>query len=132
MLNTTMPLIHPVLAVRALTFFVPMHACDGEVARHVPAECPPQGAPKGRIEQGFLDGNEKRGLRIGAGPRGVFVIRPTKGDLSPVRPLHLVSPGYRGLPGLLARHRVLTVIYLSAPPASSPRSAWYEQPTIMR
>src|SRR4029453_1322300 len=124
MLNTTMPLIHPVVAVTALTFFIPMHARDGEVTRHVPAECPPQGAPKGRGEQGFLHGDEKRGLRSGAGPRGVFVIRSTEGDLSPVRPLHMVSPGYRGVHGLLDRHRLRATVCLSAPPASALRCSW--------
>jgi hypothetical protein len=76
MLDETMPLIHPVGAVAAPTLVPPIYARDGQVTRRVLAQGLPQGAPEGRIEEGFVHGNHDRGVIIGAGPGGVFVIRP--------------------------------------------------------
>jgi hypothetical protein len=107
--------------VTAPRLCVPLPACEGEVTRRVPAQRPPQGVPKGRIEEGFLHGHEKRGLGIFSGPRGVVAIYPAARGLDPVKPLNTVSSCYRGVQGFVDGHRCLAFVCLAAPPARGQR-----------
>ena len=73
-LDKTMPLVHPVIAVTSAALFVPMHTGDGQLTRLLPSECTPQGTPKGRIEEGFLDRDHKGRMIVRAGPGRVFAV----------------------------------------------------------
>ena len=52
LLDKTMPLVHPVVAMTVAALFVPMHTGDGKLTSLLPTKAAPQGAPKGRMAEG--------------------------------------------------------------------------------
>ncbi len=74
LLDKTMPLVHPVVAMTVAALFVPMHTGDGKLTSLLPTKAAPQGAPKGRIEESFMHRNHKRRVIVRAGPGRVFAV----------------------------------------------------------
>ena len=69
-----MPLVHPVVAMTSVALFVPVRTGDGQITGFLPTEGAPQGAPKGRIKESFLDRDQKGRVIVRTGPRRVFVV----------------------------------------------------------
>ena len=104
MLDKTMPLVHPVVAMTAAARFVPMRTGDGQITSFLPAEGASQGAPKGRIKEGFLDRDQKGGVIVRTRPGRVFTVGSGVDGGHAVSPVHVV-PAFDGfVDGLLDRH----------------------------
>ena len=103
-LDKTMPLVHPVVAVTAVALCVPMHTGDGQLTGLLPAEGAPQGLPKGRIEEAFLDRDHKGRVIVRARPGRVFAVGAGVDGGDAVRPEQVVPAFDGGVDGLLDGH----------------------------
>ena len=90
-LNKTMPLIHPIGAVAAATFFMPVLTGDREITRVLPSQGMTQGLPEARVEEAFFHRHEKRRGVIFSCPSGAFAVRSHKVCGYPVRPVHVIA-----------------------------------------
>ena len=99
-----MPLVHPVIAMAVAAFFVPMHTGDGQVTASLPAEGAPQSLPKGRIEEGFLDRDQKGRLIVRARLGRVFAVGSGVDGGNAIRPVNVVAAFDGGVDDLLDRH----------------------------
>jgi hypothetical protein len=103
-LNTTMPLIHPVVPTATLTLFLPMYTGNREITPRTPAQGPSQGLPKLRIEQRFLHGHHEGRLVVGSRPRRVFIVGANVGGFYALRVIDVVSSFDGFVHGFLDRH----------------------------
>jgi hypothetical protein len=84
--------------------FVPLHTGDGQITGFFPSEGAPQGVPKGRSEEGFVDRDHKGRVRVRAGPGRGFAIGAGVDGGDTVRTVQVV-PAFDGcVHGLLDGH----------------------------
>src|SRR5215471_14274321 len=90
-LNKTMPLIQPIGAVAAATFFMPWHTGERDMTRVLPAQSTTQGLPEPRIKERLFHRDQKRGVVIVSRPSGELPARSPIVGLHPVRPIKVIA-----------------------------------------
>src|ERR1043166_8354677 len=82
-----------------------------------PGKRVPEGRPKGRIEQGFFQRDQKRGRGIGSRPQGKVAIGTAVHGGNAIRTLHMVSPHDGDGECFLDGHRWARFWWLASPPS---------------